>query len=77
MKQVLWSKKELEDALNYKDVNYFSDVTGASIDTRTIKKGDMFFALSGENFNGNEFIDIALQKGASLCFTDDIEKVSH
>ena len=75
MKNVLWSKKELEDALNYKDVNYFSDVTGASIDTRTIKKGDMFFALSGENFNGNEFIDIALQKGASLCFTDDIEKV--
>jgi UDP-N-acetylmuramoyl-tripeptide--D-alanyl-D-alanine ligase len=76
MKKVLWSKKELEDALNYKDINYFSDVTGASIDTRTIKKGDMFFALSGENFNGNEFIDIAFQKGASLCFTDDIEKVS-
>ena len=76
MKNVLWSKKELEDALNYKEINYFSDVTGASIDTRTIKKGDMFFALSGENFNGNEFIDIAFQKGASLCFTDDIEKVS-
>ena len=76
MKQVLWSKKELEDALNYQDINYFSDVIGASIDTRTIEKGDMFFALSGENFNGNEFIDIAFQKGASLCFSDDIEKVS-
>ena len=76
MRQVLWSKEELEDALNYQNINDFSPITGASIDTRTMKKGDMFFALSGENFNGNEFIDIAFQKGASLCFSDDIEKVN-
>lgn len=76
MKEVLWNKEELKEALNCQNINDFLPITGISIDTRTIKKGDMFLALSGENFNGNEFIDIAFQKGASLCFSDNTEKVS-
>lgn len=37
---------------------------GVSTDTRTIKKGDVFFALKGPNFDGHAFIKDAYQKGA-------------
>lgn len=41
-----------------------------STDTRNIKKGDIFFALKGNNFDGNLFIQNALDAGATLCITD-------
>ncbi|WP_201576902.1 UDP-N-acetylmuramoyl-tripeptide--D-alanyl-D-alanine ligase [Psychrobacter sp. H8-1] len=33
-------------------------------DTRTIKAGDIFLALSGDNFDGHDYIDVAAEKGA-------------
>ena len=36
-----------------------------STDTRTIKKGDIFIALNGENFKGANFIEDAIVKGPS------------
>ena len=33
-------------------------------DTRTIKKGDLFVALSGDQFDGNAFVEDAISKGA-------------
>lgn len=39
-------------------------VTGYSVDSRTIQKGDLFFALSGPNHSGNDFVEEALRKGA-------------
>ena len=38
--------------------------TGVSTDSRTIKAGDCFFALTGENFDGHEYIADAFAKGA-------------
>ena len=35
-------------------------------DSRTLKEGDIFFALKGENFDGNLFAEKALEAGASL-----------
>lgn len=40
-------------------------------DTRLIKKGSMFFALTGENFNGNKFIHQALKIGCKYAVCDD------
>lgn len=40
-------------------------------DTRKIKKGDLFFALKGSNFNGNAFAAEALQKGAAYAIVDE------
>lgn len=48
---------------------FFSSI---STDTRTIKNGDVFIALNGENFNGNKYIKEAILSGASLCIIDDI-----
>jgi UDP-N-acetylmuramoyl-tripeptide--D-alanyl-D-alanine ligase len=38
--------------------------TGVSTDSRSIKPGDLFFALRGERFDGHHFIAEALRKGA-------------
>jgi len=35
-----------------------------SIDTRTLQPGDVFFALTGERFDGNKFLQDAFDKGA-------------
>jgi len=40
-------------------------------DTRKLKKGDIFFALSGPNFNGNRFALKALDAGASYAVVDE------
>lgn len=40
----------------------FKDI---SIDSRTLKEGDLFLALAGDNFDGHDFIEAALAKGAA------------
>src|SRR3972149_10238108 len=40
-------------------------ISGVSIDSRTIKKGQLFISLRGENFDGHNFIKEAVRKGAS------------
>ena len=40
-------------------------------DTRQLKKGDIYFALKGPNFNGNEFAISALEKGAAYAIVDE------
>ena len=47
--------------------------SGISTDTRNLKKGDLFFALSGEKFNGNRFAADAIEKGAIAAIVDDLE----
>jgi UDP-N-acetylmuramoyl-tripeptide--D-alanyl-D-alanine ligase len=42
-------------------------------DTRDIKLGSMFFALKGENFNGNKFAPTALSQGAKFAIIDEPE----
>lgn len=38
---------------------------GVSTDTRTIKEGDLFVALSGIQFDAHDFLQVAKEKGAS------------
>ncbi|MDZ7738610.1 MAG: UDP-N-acetylmuramoyl-tripeptide--D-alanyl-D-alanine ligase [Bacteroidales bacterium] len=42
-----------------------------SVDSRKTEPGDVFFALKGENFNGNEFAAEALKRGAVAAVIDD------
>lgn len=42
-------------------------------DTRKINKGDIFFALKGESFNGNKFADKAIKEGCSFAIIDEEE----
>ena len=49
----------------------FKKSTGINTDSRTIKKGEIFFALWGESYNGNKYAADALEKGASYAVIDD------
>lgn len=47
-----------------------------STDSRRIQKNSIFFALKGENFNGNKYASDALKKGASYAIIDEKEYYS-
>ena len=42
-------------------------------DTRKLKGGDLFFALKGDNFNGNHFAKQAIDAGAAYAVIDEKE----
>ena len=64
-------KKLLKD-LKYKasQSTLSKDVTGITVDHRKVKKGDVFIALKGSLFDGNDFVDEALERGAVAVVTD-------
>ena len=45
-------------------------VKGISIDTRTIKPGEVFVAIRGDNFDGHDFIAAAIKNKASLIISE-------
>src|SRR5690554_3794113 len=48
------------------DPHLFSvTVEGVSTDTRTLKEGNLYIPLIGERFNGHQFVNAAIDKGAS------------
>ncbi len=49
----------------------FKESKGITTDSRRVKKGEIFFALWGENYNGNKYAAEALEKGASYAVIDD------
>ena len=55
----------------------FLKFNGVSTDTRSIAHGALFFALKGENFNGNNFAKKALDSGASYCVIDEQQPLSN
>ena len=42
-------------------------------DSRNCPEGSIFFALKGENFNGNKFAAQALEKGCAYAVVDEKE----
>ncbi|MDO1512113.1 UDP-N-acetylmuramoyl-tripeptide--D-alanyl-D-alanine ligase [Maribacter confluentis] len=55
----------------------FLKYPSVSTDTRNINKGDIFFALKGENFNGNTYAKKALEQGASYAIVDEEEFIQN
>ncbi|WP_375359761.1 UDP-N-acetylmuramoyl-L-alanyl-D-glutamate--2,6-diaminopimelate ligase [Candidatus Tisiphia endosymbiont of Nemotelus uliginosus] len=46
-------------------------------DSRLAKAGDIFFAIKGVDFDGNKFIDDAINKGVKFIITDDAKSLSN
>jgi len=46
------------------------DISGVSIDSRSIKEGELFVALKGDRFDGHEFVPDAIKKGAWGALVD-------
>jgi UDP-N-acetylmuramoyl-tripeptide--D-alanyl-D-alanine ligase len=70
----LFPKDLLE--INHKAVSHFETLgekrfTGVSTDSRTVKPGNIFFAIRGEKFDGHQFITTAFSRGACCVVVDD------
>ena len=62
MKLPLWRIAEFIGGKGEFDQNLVA--TGYSIDSRTLNSGDLFFALTGDRFDGHDYVKAALEKGA-------------
>jgi UDP-N-acetylmuramoyl-tripeptide--D-alanyl-D-alanine ligase len=62
----LWISDDLEAATLGKATRAFSS-NGLSIDTRSLKQGDLFVALKGENRDGHEFVRAAFEAKAAAA----------
>ena len=51
-----------------------SKIGNASINSKEIKKNDIFFAIKGKNKDGNQFVNQAFNKGASLAIVNKFDK---
>ena len=55
---------------------WYSRFPSVTTDTRSLKPGDLFFALKGPNFNGNGYAQQALDKGAAACILDEKQSIN-
>ncbi|PXW85225.1 UDP-N-acetylmuramoyl-tripeptide--D-alanyl-D-alanine ligase [Nitrosomonas sp. Nm84] len=46
--------------------------TGVSTDSRTLRQGSLFIALTGENFDGSRFVGSAVEKGAVAIMINQV-----
>lgn len=46
------------------------ELTGIELDSRRIEAGDLFFACKGANFDGREFVDEVIAKGAAAVLVE-------
>lgn len=63
---------EIMEGLEYKLIaGQDTPVSGIAYDSRAVQEGNVYFALKGQNFNGAEFIDDAVEKGCSAVVTEE------
>ena len=61
---------DIRHHLGIKNESYPASIRNITFDSRKVKKSSFFICLKGENSDGNEFIDEALKKGASLILSN-------
>jgi UDP-N-acetylmuramoyl-tripeptide--D-alanyl-D-alanine ligase len=72
MTALLWTTEAMVEATGGRPVGPMpAGVTGISIDTRTLGRGDAFFAIRGEKFDGHDFATAALASGAALLVVSE------
>lgn len=59
-----YSLAELASAIGCEAAAGTAAFSSISTDTRTLRPGDVFFALTGANFDANAFVGEAFAKGA-------------
>ncbi|MEA1831976.1 UDP-N-acetylmuramoylalanyl-D-glutamyl-2,6-diaminopimelate--D-alanyl-D-alanine ligase [Methylobacterium durans] len=67
----LWIAADLASATGGRLVGEARPITGASIDTRSLQPGDLFFAIRGEARDGHDFAPDALQRGAGAAVVSE------
>ncbi|CAA2160895.1 UDP-N-acetylmuramoyl-tripeptide--D-alanyl-D-alanine ligase [Methylobacterium brachiatum] len=67
----LWTRDDLEAATGGRLIGEDRPIGGASIDTRTLEPGDLFFAIRGEARDGHDFVADALKRGAGAAVVSE------
>jgi UDP-N-acetylmuramoyl-tripeptide--D-alanyl-D-alanine ligase len=64
----LWTVDAIADATGAERAGVLpAAITGISIDSRTVKNGEAFFAIKGDIHDGHDFVAAALKQGAALA----------
>ena len=66
-----WKTNIINNQLNKKKLKPF-EANEASLNSKNIKKNNIFFGIKGKNKDGNKYADDALKNGASLSIVDKI-----
>ena len=72
-----WKLGQLADLFQVKalpscqELDLDRDLTGITTDSRSLCPGELFVALRGENFDGHDFIDQAIAKGAAAVVVEE------
>jgi len=67
---------EIAQALGYPyHISTENYITGLAIDSRTVKQGDLFVALSGEQTDGHRYLSQALERGAAGVVVSQPESI--
>jgi UDP-N-acetylmuramoyl-tripeptide--D-alanyl-D-alanine ligase len=67
----LWTSQEAAQATLGRATQNFA-ASGLSIDTRTLKKDDLFVAIQGESRDGHDFVSAALKAGAAAALVSRV-----
>ena len=71
----LWTSQAVREAMRADANGKLPDaITGLSIDSRTIKPGDAYFAIKGDVHDGHAFVDAALKAGAALAVVETAQR---
>ncbi|MGM4892942.1 UDP-N-acetylmuramoylalanyl-D-glutamyl-2,6-diaminopimelate--D-alanyl-D-alanine ligase [Tardiphaga sp. 839_C3_N1_4] len=75
MSEFLWTSAAMADAMRATKQGALPDgITGISIDTRTIKPGEAYFAIKGDVHDGHAFVEAALKAGAGLAVVEAAQR---
>ncbi len=68
----LWTFEDFLDGTRGRPIGPSrKEITGISIDTRTLRPGEAFFAIKGERFDGHDFVPRALGLGAATAVVSE------
>ncbi|WP_424627641.1 UDP-N-acetylmuramoylalanyl-D-glutamyl-2,6-diaminopimelate--D-alanyl-D-alanine ligase [Bradyrhizobium sp. SYSU BS000235] len=66
--QALWTSSAMAGAMRAARCGGLPDsISGISIDSRTVKPGEAYFAIKGDVHDGHDFVEVALKNGAGLA----------
>src|SRR6185312_1482387 len=71
----LWTSQAMREAMQAAVSGALPEaVTGLSIDSRTIRPGEAYFAIKGDVHDGHYFVDAALKAGAALAVVETAQR---
>ena len=70
----LWPAGSFIEALGGRAEGTVPPIDSISIDSRTVERGGAFFAIAGDRFDGHDYVEMALQKGAAVAVVSEAKR---